>query len=657
MSTTLLRPQRNRPPRTRRALAGVISTALAAAGLTLVAAPTQADPAPAPALSWRVSQAMAEHLGTHTFTGGASEDANKVITFPEGKGYLDPNTGKASVSYSGTARLAFANAGTEYYYVSIGNPQITVDAAGNGKVTAEVGSALLLAFGGAQPSTIAPARVTVTTFNASKADWATTGGLSSLTKIPNWAGTIAAGSAEATAAGIPSGFPLSGKAFSPEFFNQIVTSAKSWFYVNGSDENSATNLKKNPAEFTASVGAAATTATIAQATPSTGLAVKVDGAGFSGAAPGVYVSFGEEGVFSDTNPSGYLTTNFLPNATISNGEFSTTLQLTPAQAAALSADKNYVVYTQKAHGTSVADPSQTTQTPIAIDVNAFVKKTPTVTLGSVTPIVVGNSTTITATVDNDATGNVTLEGLPNTITATIDNGNATFTVPSTVPAGSYSLVAKYAGDGDLNAADSAAKQLVVAKNVSGPTVSAPSSKVYGKTVPVTATVPSVNGVVPTGQLVLTGAGTETRALAGGKATFSVPATLAVGKRVLKVSYSGDTNYGASSNTATLTVTKDSVSISDKVTKKPTTKKSGKITVTVKAKSSKIKPTGKVTVYFKKSGQKTVKTSVGTLKNGVGSLSVKKLKKKGTWKVYVKYSAGTGYNSVSSKYVGTVKVAK
>ncbi|MFI5426256.1 hypothetical protein [Aeromicrobium sp. UC242_57] len=79
-------------------------------------------------------------------------------------------------------------------------------------------------------------------------------------------------------------------------------------------------------------------------------------------------------------------------------------------------------------------------------------------------------------------------------------------------------------------------------------------------------------------------------------------------------------------------------------------------MTVKAKSSSTKPSGKVTVYFKKKGQKTVKTSTGSLKNGSKALNVKKLKK-GTWKIYVKYSAGSGYSSVSSKYVGTVKITK
>lgn len=196
-----------------------------------------------------------------------------------------------------------------------------------------------------------------------------------------------------------------------------------------------------------------------------------------------------------------------------------------------------------------------------------------------------------------------------------------------------------------------------AKYTSAPAITT-ANKVYGKSAAVVVTVPTVNGVVATGNVVLAGAGTQTKALSGGKATFTLPANLSPGKRNLTASFQGDGNYVAAASAARpLTVTKDAVTITDKVTKKPTTKKAGKIRITVKAKSSSIKPTGKVKVYFKKKGQKTVVTSTSSLKNGVKTLSVKKLKKKGTWKIYVKYTAGTGYNSVSSKYVGTVKVTK
>lgn len=243
-----------------------------------------------------------------------------------------------------------------------------------------------------------------------------------------------------------------------------------------------------------------------------------------------------------------------------------------------------------------------------------------------------------------------------TATITIDKAAADLTAATKPLATNYGIYT-YAGSGAKAASYETFTPITFTKYASTPVVAAAATTAYGKPVTVTATVPAVKGVVPTGNVVLSGAGTQTKALVGGKATFTLPANLSVAKRTLSITYQGDASYTAQTTTKTLTVTKDTVTISDKVAKKPTTKKSGKVTITVKAKSSKIKPTGKVTVYFKKSGQKTVKTSAGSLKNGVKSVTVPKLKKKGTWKIYVKYSAGSGYNSVSSKYVGTVKVTK
>jgi hypothetical protein len=191
--------------------------------------------------------------------------------------------------------------------------------------------------------------------------------------------------------------------------------------------------------------------------------------------------------------------------------------------------------------------------------------------------------------------------------------------------------------------------------------SAAASTTFGKSVVSTVTVKDSDADrVPTGT-VSAKIGSRTIASAkvdaSGKSKLTLPRDTKPGSNSITYVYSGDNTFASSTSARSLRVNKDSVSISDKVTKKPTTKKSGKIKVTVKAKSSSTKPSGKVTVYFKKKGQKTVKTSTGTLKSGTKTLSVKKLKKKGTWTIYVKYSAGTGYKSVSSKKVGTVKVTK
>ncbi|MDF1705368.1 MAG: HtaA domain-containing protein [Aeromicrobium sp.] len=98
-----------------------------------------------------------------------------------------------------------------------------------------------------------------------------------------------------------------------------------------------------------------------------GLSVDVVGSGFSGAAPGLYVSLAVEGTTSTTDASQYLGTTFVMPMFIANGTFSTTITLTKEQVAALDSTTRYVVHTMKAHGQAATDPSQTTATPIALD--------------------------------------------------------------------------------------------------------------------------------------------------------------------------------------------------------------------------------------------------------------------------------------------------
>lgn len=559
MSSTLIRPG----GRLRRTFAGVLASALVAAPLALIPGSAQADP-DAPTLTWKISDWFGEHLGTQTYANGAS-GASNVITFPDGVGTKDPATGVTSVTYAGSVRGSFV-AGIEQYSITVASPTVAVDAAGKGTISADVSWTVGAASAGG------PARVVMTTFDASISDWATSGGLSTLTKTPHWEGVLPAGSEAAVAAGITNtARPVDGKAFSPELIGALNPGLKAHFYASTSQNDP----KKTPSAFTAVAPvpvATVASATITKQTPSS-LEVAVSGTGYKPGSPGIYVSIGETGNDDVINAGEYLGTVWTNNpgnpdsAVKQDGTFSTTLTLDAAAIAQLDPTKSYSVITFKAHGQAATDPSQTATRPLAIDFAAFAKYT------------------------------------------------------------------------------------------SAPAITT-ANKVYGKSAAVVVTVPTVNGVVATGNVVLAGAGTQTKALSGGKATFTLPANLSPGARNLTASFQGDGNYvAATSATKKLTVTKDAVTITDKVTKKPTTKKAGKIRITVKAKSSSIKPTGKVKVYFKKKGQKTVVTSTSSLKNGVKTLSVKKLKKKGTWKIYVKYTAGTGYNSVSSKYVGTVKVTK
>ncbi|QGG40488.1 Ig-like domain repeat protein [Aeromicrobium yanjiei] len=567
MSSTLTRPSL----RLRRTLAGALTTALAASTVALLPTSAQAaDPAPEPTLTWKISQQFIDHLSSRTLTDGVTFDAANGFTFGGGEGSFNAANGVTTMAYDGTVRGAFAIGTTEYYSVTVSDPVVAVDAAGEGTITAEVS-----ATNGAQGSTPAasttPARVTVTTFDAAASDWTVTGGLESLTDTPDWDGVLAAGSEAATALGLADGKPVGGKSFAPSFLGQLTTGVRAHFYASGA----GSDTKKNPAPFTATAPvpvATITSAAVTQQTP-TSLKVAVAGTGYKPGSPGIYISIGETGSTDVIDPSKYLGTVWsgnpgTPDAAVkADGSFSTTLALDAEAIAQLDPTKSYSVITFKAHGQAASDPSQTASAPLAID---------------------------------------------------------------------------FAGFDPL---------------ASTPVVSAPASS-FGKAAKVTVTVPTVQGAGPTGTVRLTGGGSaQTKALSGGKATFTLSSTLPTGARTLTAAYAGDANYRATSGTTSLTVKKATVSIKDKVTKKPTRKKSGKATVTVTSKVSAHKPGGKVKVYFKKSGQKTVTTSTKTLKSGKATVTVPKLKKKGTWKVYVKYSAGTGYSSVSSKYVGTLKVTK
>ncbi|MET0931209.1 MAG: Ig-like domain repeat protein [Aeromicrobium sp.] len=91
----------------------------------------------------------------------------------------------------------------------------------------------------------------------------------------------------------------------------------------------------------------------------------------------------------------------------------------------------------------------------------------------------------------------------------------------------------------------------------------------------------------------------------------------------------------------------------KVSKRPTSKKAGKATVTVKSSGSSAKPTGKVKITLTKG--KTTKNMSVTLKNGKSTVKLPKLKK-GTWKLKVTYAGSTTQRPSTSKTY-TVKSSK
>jgi hypothetical protein len=97
-----------------------------------------------------------------------------------------------------------------------------------------------------------------------------------------------------------------------------------------------------------------------------------------------------------------------------------------------------------------------------------------------------------------------------------------------------------------------------------------------------------------------------------------------------------------------------VSVKRGATTKPTTRRTGKTSVTLTATNG-APVTGKVMVSFKKSGQKT-KIKTVTVKGGKASVTIPKLGK-GTWRVYVKYTGTKYFAKTATLLRGSFKVTR
>lgn len=184
---------------------------------------------------------------------------------------------------------------------------------------------------------------------------------------------------------------------------------------------------------------------------------------------------------------------------------------------------------------------------------------------------------------------------------------------------------------------------------------AAASRYYGAGGAATVTVGNTFGRTVAGTVTLTGAGpAQTKPLVGGKATFALPRTLSPAGYTLSAAYSGSTELKPSSSTGRYTVVRaKSGRPAYKTTKTPTSKKSGKATVSVGTGSGLAKASGKVTVTLKK-GSSSKKVS-GSLSGGKRTVKLPKLKK-GTWKVTVSYAGDRNYVAQKSKTY-TLKVRK
>jgi hypothetical protein len=237
------------------------------------------------------------------------------------------------------------------------------------------------------------------------------------------------------------------------------------------------------------------------------------------------------------------------------------------------------------------------------------------------------------------TGEVTLSGIGTTQTATLTSGTATFTISDELAVDDYAGTITYAGDANYFGSAAPVTYTVAEASAS---ISAPARTVaFGSGGTFAATVSSASGVVPTGQLTLTGVGaTQTKALVNGTVTFTLPKALAAKAYTATLAYGGDSSHSGTSSTSKYTVAKSLPSSVKYVTNtRPTSTATGKATVTVNGLPGVARPTGKVVITLR-SG-KSVRTVAATLSNGQRAVVLPKLAK-GKWSVVAAYAGDTNF---------------
>jgi hypothetical protein len=181
----------------------------------------------------------------------------------------------------------------------------------------------------------------------------------------------------------------------------------------------------------------------------------------------------------------------------------------------------------------------------------------------------------------------------------------------------------------------------------------PEPSAYGQssTVKVTVARDGSTGVAPTGTVQLVNAaGAQvgaTQTLFDGAATFTLPATTAVGTQTLTAKYSGTAVFAASQSPIAATVAKAATKTKGKPsTKTPRFKADFKVTVLVKAKG--FKPAGKVRIAYK--GKVIGK---GKVKGGKAVITIKKDLPKGKKKLVVKYLGSSKTLASKGKVLVTI----
>jgi hypothetical protein len=288
-------------------------------------------------------------------------------------------------------------------------------------------------------------------------------------------------------------------------------------------------------------------------------------------------------------------------------------------------------------------------TPSNILTETIVKQMPTVKLvSSANPSKLGSSVTFTATVSGGTTaptGKVAFyAGSKSLGTVMLSSGKAVFSTAQ-LKAGSYAVIAQYAGDGDYGAEASNVLKEIIEKQtpIVKLTASANPSNA-GNLITFTATV-SGGTTAFTGKVAFYSGnkllGTAT--LKGGKAIIST-AQLSAGSYTVVAKYEGDENYGAGASNALKEIIEKLAPTIKLMASANPSNAGNSITFTVTVSGGRITPTGKVAFY---SGNKLLGTA--TLKDGKGVLSIAQLSA-GSYTVVAKYEGDSNFSMKVSNAV-------
>jgi len=277
-----------------------------------------------------------------------------------------------------------------------------------------------------------------------------------------------------------------------------------------------------------------------------------------------------------------------------------------------------------------------------------------------TNIVYGGSDTFTVTVSpaisGAPTGTVTFKdggitiATVNLVTGT-NSSSASF-LDTTLAGGSHSITCVYSGDTNFTGSSCAALVIAVGTAATTTTVPALTSITYGSSAVLTANVTSTVAGTPTGTVTFKdgtttlGSGT----VSGGTASYTALG-LTGGTHSITAVYSGDTNYTASTSSAsTLTVNKAASSVTDSASPATITfGSSTTLSATVTGVTGGVTPTGTVSFY---NGATLIGT--GTITAGVASVATTTLPV-GTDSITAVYNGDGNYTTSTTVTAATVTV--